>query len=614
MKRAGTKSRVLISLFLAFAVMGAYFILVYQRIPFIYEINDDVAMRNVAAGAITGEPDAHLIHMKYILGLFISGLYRAFPGTDWYGLTLIGVMLVSFAVVLYRGFVSERSLLWKGGYTLVSLLLVTCLGLQHITDFQWTVTAAAAGSAGIYLFYTSEASERFQIIVEEGLSVLLILVSLLIRDDVFLMILPVAGLCYCWKYLKWSKKGKIPFTLRHVGVPAGLLCGVLLILGTEAFAYRSPEWREFLSYNKDREAIMDYYGIANYEDDSEFYDSLGLTPEEVENMQRYSLYLVDDLYSEKMAAIAKRSRELYVQQHSVKDRLVDAAETIYEHWGKDTYRSANLICLAAAAVALGYCYGKDKKQFWLAGFILAGTMLYWLYLGYRHRILERVGFALYFLVIFSMSAIWYRSAFLEKESQKAQTVDPAEGSGQAGKNRQTEESGQRWFLKEKAAGVMAWAASCAVLTLLAFNIWNGVKDNNTWRTAYNDEFLDVNSYMAEHMENVYFMTTFTIETYTDNFRIHRDFPFTNLLSVGGWHTFSPLENEKDRELGITDPKTDIVKKDNVYVISIEYINLRYMDRYYTSVYGDDYLGRELVDTLDYGERVFEIYDFSVKEH
>ena len=53
MKRAGTKSRVLISLFLAFAVMGAYFILVYQRIPFIYEINDDVAMRN----AIQDFPD-----------------------------------------------------------------------------------------------------------------------------------------------------------------------------------------------------------------------------------------------------------------------------------------------------------------------------------------------------------------------------------------------------------------------------------------------------------------------------------------------------------------------------------------------------------------------------
>ena len=160
---------------------------------------------------------------------------------------------------------------------------------------------------------------------------------------------------------------------------------------------------------------------------------------------------------------------------------------------------------------------------------------------------------------------------------------------------------------------MLAVVAALVLALAAFNICGDVKANNAWRSSYNEEFLDVNRYMAEHMENVYFMTTFSIETYTDNFRIHRGFPFTNLLSVGGWHTFSPLENEKDRKLGITDPKRDIAEKDNVYVISLQNVNLRYMDRYYTSIYGDDYLGRELVDTLDYGERVFEVYEFEVRE-
>ena len=90
--------------------------------------------------------------------------------------------------------------------------------------------------------------------------------------------------------------------------------------------------------------------------------------------------------------------------------------------------------------------------------------------------------------------------------------------------------------------------------------------------------------MAEHMENVYFMTTFSIETYTDNFTIRRDFEFSNLLSVGGWHTFSPLENEKDEKLGIHDPKRDIAEKENLYVISLENVNLRYMDLYFTIIY------------------------------
>ena len=83
--------------------------------------------------------------------------------------------------------------------------------------------------------------------------------------------------------------------------------------------------------------------------------------------------------------------------------------------------------------------------------------------------------------------------------------------------------------------------------------------------------------------------------------------------MGGWHTFSPLENEKCEKLGITDAKTDIVEKENVYVISLSNINLRYMDRYYTSLYGENYLGREMVDALEYGAYVFEVYDFGVEE-
>ena len=57
----------------------------------------------------------------------------------------------------------------------------------------------------------------------------------------------------------------------------------------------------------------------------------------------------------------------------------------------------------------------------------------------------------------------------------------------------------------------------------------------------------------------------------------------------------------------------MVEQDNVYVISLENVNLRYMDRYFEGVYGDAYKGRELVDTLSYGEQSFEVYDLVVEE-
>ena len=64
MRQAGTKIRILTALAASFLITGLYFVFVYQGLPFLYDINDDVAMRNVAAGVITGEPDAHLIFIK----------------------------------------------------------------------------------------------------------------------------------------------------------------------------------------------------------------------------------------------------------------------------------------------------------------------------------------------------------------------------------------------------------------------------------------------------------------------------------------------------------------------------------------------------------------------
>src|SRR5699024_11763697 len=82
--------------------------------------------------------------------------------------------------------------------------------------------------------------------------------------------------------------------IRDRNVTGVQTCALPIFLGVEKYAYRSQEWQEFLSYNTDRSTIMDYYGLKNYEDNQEFYESLDLSPEEVENLQRYSLYLCED--------------------------------------------------------------------------------------------------------------------------------------------------------------------------------------------------------------------------------------------------------------------------------------------------------------------------------
>ena len=309
-----------------------------------------------------------------------------------------------------------------------------------------------------------------------------------------------------------------------------------------------------------------------------------LSKEEVENLQRYSLYLCDDLYREKMHALAEHVQEEHVREYTTIQRLKDGTKMALEHLFSAQYLPVNLFAYLGVAIFLILSWLKNKRECALLCLLnlLIGCM--WIYLGFKGRIVDRVGYAMFLLQLTGALSIGWKIMETDDERQI-----------------------EKPWTKNIILG-------CTLTLLAVFSVikWKEVEEKTAWRSSYNKEFLDVNRYMAEHPDNVYFMTTFSIETYTDNFTLRRDFSFSNLLSVGGWHTFSPLENEKCAKLGIGDPKRDIVEKENVYVISLENVNLRYMDRYYESIYGTAYQGRELVDTLDYGEQSFEVYDFNAR--
>lgn len=577
-----TKKNILLAFLGALGITALYFLWAYESFSFFYDINDDVAMRNVAAGVITGSPDAHLIHIKYIWGLVIRGLYATVPGFDWYGIGMTGLVSLSLAVLLYRGLVMERGWLWKLVYVCGILLVFTWLGLKHLVCFQWTVTAGMIGGAGLFLFVTCQTREGLQSWWEEGASLGLLLLSLCIRDDVFLLVLPAAALVFWYRHGSFVR-GQIPFRLNHWQIAAALAGGVLVILGVEFFAYKDPEWKSFLAYNQDREAIMDFYGIPDYQEDQVFYDSMGMREETVVNLHRYSLYLVEDIYPEKMHALAENARELYEQKNPPLRRMGEGVTKVLQN-----LLDGQILPLTAFGsllfIALWILLQRQRALSMLVLLhLLWGSC--WLYLGYRGRVVDRVVYTLLLLQIFTYGGLLIQAL------------------------------PERILAKEKGT----WQNPVILLTLgfcLVAICQIQIKDlkkNSGERWAYNQQFLDINQYMAEHMENVYFMTTFSIETYTDNFTLRRDFTFSNLLSVGGWHSFSQLENKKIEKLGIGGQTMEhaMLTEDHVFVISL--VNVDYMDRYFLKKYGNQYQGRTVVDVQTYGDTDFTVYQFSLAE-
>ena len=605
-RKKGVKRNMLLAFLGAVVIAALYFLWAYRKFPFIYDINDDVAMRNVAAGVITGSPDAHLIHIKYVLGLIISGLYRIGPGFDWYGIVMTGIICLSLAILLYRVLVTGRGIWWKLAWVLGILLVFTFLGLKHLIFFQWTVVAGMAGGAGLFLFASSRPVDAFQAWAEEGASVICMLLTLCIRDDVFLLVLPAAAVLFWYRYGSIIG-GKLFFRLKHWQTLAALAAGVVCILGVEAFAYRSPEWKEFLAYNKDREAIMDFYGIPGYEEDAKFYDSMGMSEETVVNLHRYSLYLVDDLYSERMHALAENARELYEEEYPPARRLAVGIEKVCENLlDEKILPTAAFACLLSAAL---WALLQKKKQLGLLTVLQLLFGMYWLYLGYRGRVVDRVVYTMLLLQIFTNLGLLFDTETLDDQGGRkvwGTNLDAGAKKSMGGIGKSIKESWQN---------VCFFILSAMCLAIICGHQVRELQQMSTERRDYNQQFLEINQYMADRMEHVYFMTTFSIETYTDNFTLRRDFSFTNLLSVGGWHSFSELENEKiDRlELGGQTMEHAILTGEEVYVISLARVNMDYMDRYFTAKYGDAYQGRKLVDTQTYADNTFEVYKFSLKE-
>lgn len=134
--------------------------------------------------------------------------------------------------------------------------------------------------------------------------------------------------------------------------------GVLVNSGSGGLCLPFPGMEDLPGkYNTDRGSHHGLLWTSNYETDPAIYDELGISPEEAENLQRYSLYLADNLYPEKMAALARHEKEAYTASHPLKERLSTAFTEIYEHFTKDTYHPANLIAIAVIALGLALCAG-----------------------------------------------------------------------------------------------------------------------------------------------------------------------------------------------------------------------------------------------------------------
>ena len=310
--------------FFIFASICVFIFIVYCHffIPIAYAVNDDVTMRTIASGELTGTPDGHLIYVQYVVGVFLSFLYSIYNHVDWYGCFMLSVILMCTGILLIRAKkIFKNNLLF--GLVCVSAVFSVAI-LENYVCFQFTVVSAIAASTAIFYYWTIDTNkENYR---REYLIVLFLAwLSYGIRGQVFIMALPFAGIMFLMK--KNAMKEKIV-------LGALLLAGLIFIALIEKAAYATPEWDEYYDFNENATVpLYDYYGFPDYEENSEYCQSIGLEAYDLQNLEEYNLYFVDGIKEGKGQLLGSYAKEQW-EQTSLSSRVIEGLKnTLHGYFG-----------------------------------------------------------------------------------------------------------------------------------------------------------------------------------------------------------------------------------------------------------------------------------------
>lgn len=554
--------------------------LVYRTTGFIYAIADDVIMRDIASGAFTGTPDGHLIFIQYGLGFLISRFYLLNGQVDWYGFFLAGALFLALAAVLYRGLRSGWSRKAKLCYSLGVIGLFFTALVFHAAQFEWTISAAALGTAALYLYLSAGTEEKLTVAEQVWIWFLLVL-TYGIRYDVFFMVLPGFGIGFLWKTVK-REKGRFQFRWGQVILPVLVFACVGLLFVTEKLAYRGEEWDAFQRFQTARSQVYDYDGVPSYEADPAFFEGLGLDEAEVRNLRHYALYLVDGMDADMMEELSAEAQMQNSQQTGLRARVKSGVVLAAKQMVDPAYGTVSIPALFALAAALWLAARHRKDRLIPILLFLAAEGCLWLALGFLGRLPERVAISMHLVTLGGAAGFCVDLWQHEVAAERKRTL------------------GRR-------SGVIL-----AVL-LLAAGLWQwkGSLQSNHDKLAMDSSYQQFKNECKADTESLYFIETYMAEpvggavvTADGDFRINR------CLTLGDWYTTSPLDQERFETLGVTSVEQTILENPNAYLVVRDIADPGFLESYFTGKYPD----RELVlaETRETGGRLYYLYQLQEK--
>lgn len=360
-------------------------------------INDDWGMYSTLSGAYLGYPDAHVLFFLYPLSWILSRLYTLCSFIPWYGLFMHGVQIACLYAVYERSmqiwFRHEcPQAVWKPALAMTSILFLI-VGLNVISEAQYTTTAGVAAASAIFCFTTTRTGGPVGTFLLRSIPTFLFAwISYAMRQNIFYLMLPIAGMLWISKWINAGQNAFGKTACKLIGFALILLAGMGILYGLNAAAYSGEKWADFRQINYYRERVGDFYTWPEYEECADALRGLGITEEEYMYRRNGAPYIGYNMSVEDWRQMHDIARDCYLARTSLRDRLKNVVVGgISAFFYEDGMQPANMLALLLMAATLFLILlHRSYNALSAFCFYLAGRSVSWIYVLYEGRFPKRI--------------------------------------------------------------------------------------------------------------------------------------------------------------------------------------------------------------------------------
>lgn len=527
-----------------------------------YNNNDDFIMRQLVSGEYTGTPESHLVHVGYLMGVFISSLYKITATVPWYSLYLILGAYSSCVFSFFTVIKCAKKFWQKALICLVSLFMMYGLLFAHILSFQFTTVTAIVCGASIVSFYCVDEKAGVKEYLKCQIpSIIWFCISFEMRDDACVMFLPLICFLGISRFIQNRKMFK------QLATYAMVLLGLMAIMFVvEKAAYHSPEWKEYLRFSTNRASIVDYEGWPDYEENKEIYEKHGVSEASYNAMRKgYMLLLDENIDADFMEDLA----EINQKKSKTWQDVVQGYWEIHKG-GQHDYPIDRMVFLMYAMVIIMILLTGKYKALTDVLALFCGSMIIWAYLIYIGRPVVRVTQGIYIVELLVLAAIFCHHQLWQHKANR-----------------------RKWLIG----------------MFIAFEIIGTIFVSYRWGNKYLSQIIQKNEqtekrftvyselmeYCSENQDNLYLLDVPSVSYfYGDKSLLKQN---GNCIWLGNWHSNSPYSDRVAEKYNIDDWEKATLEQDNVYFV---FLNLAdtpyaYLEDYYKEKHPEIRL--EIVDSL-----------------